>query len=339
MRFLIVGFGFMGQTHCGNLLKMPGCEVAGIVDPVPPLERLRTVKGNLPTVSVDAEAVKKIPHCTDLDAALETLEADAAVICLPTFLHEKGTLAALARGLHVFVEKPFALTEESCRRMIGLAAEKKLLIAVGYVVRASSVYAFLRETAASGRLGRLKFLQLRRTTGFPAWGNWKDPATVAAVGGSLFDLVSHDIDFARFVLGEPEKITVDPFVSGEFDGNYTAAAMHYKQTLVSVEGGFVTPPGFPFSSSYRAFFEKGTLTGDSEGRCLEYDPYGRCHAVDVPPCDPYFEEMRRFADAVSGKGDPVCTGVDAAKTVCCCNEIRRQLAEWENDREPYSKRS
>ena len=331
MRFLIVGFGFMGQTHCGNLLKMPGVEVSGIVDPVAPLERLQTVKGNLQTVSLSADAVGQIPHYTDLDQALNSVKADAAVICLPTFLHESGTLAALKHNLHVFVEKPFALTGEACRNMIDLAAEKKRLIAVGYVVRKSPVYSFLQQTAASGRLGKLKFLQLRRVTGIPTWGNWSDPATLNAVGGALFDLVSHDIDFARFMLGEPEKITVDPFVSSEFGGNYTSALMHYKQTLVSIEGGFVTPSCFPFGCSYRAFFENGTLTGDSAGNCLEYDSAGQCHAAEVDVCDPYFEEMRSFADAVSGRGELICSGSDAARTVWCCNEIRRLLAESKVD--------
>lgn len=45
-RVLVIGFGFMGQTHAGNLLKNPNAELAGIVDPCDPAERLRTIKGN-----------------------------------------------------------------------------------------------------------------------------------------------------------------------------------------------------------------------------------------------------------------------------------------------------
>jgi len=324
---IVLGFGFMGQTHCGNLLKMPDVRVAGIVDPVEPLERLRTVKGNLQTVALDADAVRAIPHFTDPEEALTCVSPHAAVIALPTFLHESGALAALRHGAHVFVEKPFALTEEACRAVLECAQEKNLLTAVGYVVRKSPVYAFLQKIAAEGRLGKLKFLQLRRMTGVPTWGSWSDPATVKAVGGALFDLLSHDIDFARFVLGEPEKITVDPFVGRAFGGDYTSAALHYPQTLVSIEGGFVTPPGFPFFSGYRAFFEEGTLVGDHTGLCREYDRTGQCRTPEMPVCDPYFEEMRCFIDAVSGRGKVVCGGADAARTVRCCSVIRRQLEE------------
>lgn len=326
MRFVIVGFGFMGQTHCGNLLRMPDAEVVGIVDPIDPLMRLRTVKGNLQTVSLSADDVSRIRHFTELDEALSLLKPDAAVICLPTFLHETGVLAALEYHAHVFVEKPFSLTDDSCRRMLDSAAANGRIIAVGHVVRKVPEYAYLRETAASGRLGKLKFLQLRRITGIPNWGNWSDPSAVNAAGGALFDLVSHDIDFARCVLGETGNITVDPVLCREFNGNYIAAQLHYPECLVSVEGGFVTPSGFPFSCGYRAFFEKGTLIGDSSGICREYSLAGEEIPVDPDRQDPYFAEMSEFMKAVSGEAVSFCSGSDAAGTVKYCNVIREKLA-------------
>ncbi len=330
MRFAVVGFGFMGQTHCGNLLKMPDVEVVAIVDPVSPVERLQTVKGNLQTVSICENDVCKIPHYTDLETALKETSPDAAVICLPTFLHCSGTLAALKHGVHVFVEKPFALTGKECSSMLECAESADRLIAVGYVVRLIPEYAYLQETVAGGRLGKLKFLQLRRITGVPAWGNWSDPATVKAVGGALFDLTSHDIDFARFILGEPENITVDPLLCREFNGNYTSAVLHYPGCRVSVEGGFVTPSSFPFFSGYRAFFEKGTLTGDHAGNCCEYDLQGRVKQVELEQKDPYFSEMRYFVNAVEGKSEVICSGADAAKTVACCNRIKQLISGGEN---------
>ncbi|MBO7329327.1 MAG: Gfo/Idh/MocA family oxidoreductase [Lentisphaeria bacterium] len=327
MKLIIVGFGFMGQTHCGNLLKMPGTEVVGIVDPVAPLTRLQTVKGNLQTVSLSADDVSRIRHYTDLDTALCELQADAAVICLPTFLHESGTLAALNHKLHVFVEKPFSLTEDSCKKMLDTAENNGCLIAVGHVVRKVPEYSFLHECVTSGRLGALKFLQLRRLTGIPGWGNWSDHEMVNAVGGALFDLVSHDIDFTRYLLGECKNITVDQTLCREFNGNYIAAQLHYPGTLVSIEGGFVTPSAFPFYCGYRAFFEKGTITGDSNGVCHEYSLTGEKIAVDLKKQDPYFEEMADFVNAVSHNSSVVCSGSDAAKTVMYCNLIRKKISD------------
>ena len=44
LKILIVGFGFMGQTHAGNILQDPEAELAGIVDCNPPDERLRVIR-------------------------------------------------------------------------------------------------------------------------------------------------------------------------------------------------------------------------------------------------------------------------------------------------------
>ena len=81
-RVLVIGFGFMGQTHAGNLLKNPNAELAGIVDPCDPAERLRTIKGNKATVTITPESVAGVPHYHDMDEALRGCGADAAVIAL-----------------------------------------------------------------------------------------------------------------------------------------------------------------------------------------------------------------------------------------------------------------
>lgn len=98
-----------------------------------------------------------------------------------------------------------------------------------------------------------------------------------ASGGALFDLVSHDIDFARYCLGEPDSITPDPVLCREMNGNLIAAVLHYPGNNVFVEGGFVTPSHFPFRRNYTAYFENGTLISDAPGDFREIArPAGRC---------------------------------------------------------------
>ena len=57
MKTKVVVFGFMGQTHVGSLLKMPDAELACIVDPVDPEERLSTIAGNCATERFSPEAI------------------------------------------------------------------------------------------------------------------------------------------------------------------------------------------------------------------------------------------------------------------------------------------
>lgn len=167
-RVLVIGFGFMGQTHAGNLLKNPNAELAGIVDPCDPAERLRTIKGNKATVTITPESVAEVPHYHDMDEALHGCGADAAVIALPTKLHYGSVMKALECGCHVMVEKPFSIDCAECESMIRKAAEQKRVLAVGYVVRHMREYEMLRETVKSNRLGRLRYMSLSRYTGIPA---------------------------------------------------------------------------------------------------------------------------------------------------------------------------
>jgi predicted dehydrogenase len=326
LRIIIVGFGFMGQTHSGNLLKNPLAEVAGIVDPCSPAERLATIKGNNATVFINGKDVEQIPHYPTLEEALALANADAAIIALPTKLHCSAVVQCLEAGLHVMVEKPFSIDCKECDRMLETARKKTKLLAVGHVVRFMKEYVFLRDTILSGRLGKLQYMTLSRFTGLPTWGNWADPEFFKASGGALFDLVSHDIDFIRFCLGEPESIFVHPLLCNEFNGNQISAVMQYPDVNVGIDGGFITPPAFPFQRGFHAFFEKGTISSPVPGSCREITLDGTIREEDFSDDNPYYTETDNFLKAISSNDiSKICTGNDAARTIYCCHTISEQI--------------
>ncbi len=327
LRFLVIGFGFMGQTHAGNLLRNPRAELAGIVDPCSPIERLASIRGNKDTVRLTPEEIRDVRHYASMEEAFAESGADAVIIALPTKLHCDAVVMSLEHGCHVMVEKPFSIHPEECEKMCALAAEKKKVLSVGYVVREMKEYQRLRDTVRSGRLGKLNFLSLSRITGVPAWGNWRDPEFIKASGGALFDLVSHDVDFARYCLGEPGEILADRVLCREFHGNMVQAVLRYPGWDVRVEGGFVSPPTFPFRRNYTAYFEEGTLLSDAPGDYREITKEGirtECFADD----NPYYTETDRFISAVlTGDTSGICTGEDACRSVQCCHRIAGKLQQ------------
>jgi len=325
LRFLVIGFGFMGQTHAGNLLRNPRAELAGIVDPCSPFERLASVRGNRDTVRLTPEEIRDVPHYPSMEKALAESGADAAIIALPTKLHCDAVVRSLEHGCHVLVEKPFAIQLEECAKMCALAKAKGKVLAVGYVVREMKEYQRLRETVRDNRLGKLTFLSMSRITGMPAWGNWRDPEFIKASGGALFDLVSHDLDFARCCLGEPGEILADPVLCREFHGNMIQAVLRYPGCDVKVEGGFVSPSTFPFRRSYTAYFEKGTLLSDAPGDCREITEEG-IRTEFFADDNPYDTEVDHFISAVqTGDISGICTGEDACRSIQCCHRIAGQL--------------
>ena len=78
---------------------------------------------------------------------------EAVSITLPTFLHPEYTLAALAAGKHVLVEKPMALTVEACDTMIEAAQRADRILMVAHVLRFWPEYQALVELVQVGELG------------------------------------------------------------------------------------------------------------------------------------------------------------------------------------------
>ena len=324
IRVIVIGFGFMGQTHAGSLLKMQNTELAGLVDPVDPKERLQSITGNRATERVSSEEIGSIRHFRSLDEALSASCADAAIIALPTKLHHDAVIQCLKAGLHVMVEKPFAISLRECDLMVQTAGETKKLLAVGYVVRWMKEYQFLKQAIQSGRLGKLKYLKLSRITGVPNWGNWNDPEFIRASGGSLFDLVSHDIDFARFCLGEPNQIEAAKDL-GRDQFKMISSVMRFREADAVIEGGFVTPSGYPFGRTYAAYFESGTLVSSELGKVTEYRKDGT-QTHDFLPDNPYLSEVQDFIRAIkTGDSSRICTGKDARETIKCCTRIAEEI--------------
>lgn len=326
LKILIVGFGFMGQTHAGNILQDSEAELVGIVNCNPPDERLRVIRGNTDSVSICSDDVAEIPHYTDMTEAFEKAKADACIIALPTKLHFPAVMNALEHRLHVMVEKPFAIREEECRIMVNAAKKAGKILAVGYVMRHSPEALRLREYIQKKTLGELKFMMLKRIAGMPDWGDWGKPEFIRESGGALFDLMSHDVDFVRFALGEPENVSAEPLAGEWFGSNLISVALHYPRCRVLLQGGFVTPSGYPFRKGYDAWFENGTLQSFGSRSCR------LIRGSDVLPekmdeaCNSYFEELHGFVKAIlDWDMSGICPGEDASKTIALCHKIAEKI--------------
>ena len=98
-------------AHVPDLRKTGRAEVAAIARRNP--ERLARMQE---TLQVDRAF-------TDWRQMLDQADLDAVIVCTPHDAHTEPTLAALARGLHVLVEKPMALRSLDARAMIEAAEE------------------------------------------------------------------------------------------------------------------------------------------------------------------------------------------------------------------------
>ncbi|MEZ5349116.1 MAG: Gfo/Idh/MocA family oxidoreductase [Microthrixaceae bacterium] len=92
--------------------------------------------------------------------------ADYAIITTGDTHHVEPALLALAAGYHVLLEKPMALDEADCMRIVDAAEAADRTVAVCHVFRHSHVFAALGEIVASGELEDVTSIQLSENVAF-----------------------------------------------------------------------------------------------------------------------------------------------------------------------------
>ncbi|MFZ5912199.1 MAG: Gfo/Idh/MocA family protein [Chloroflexota bacterium] len=132
-------------------------------------------------------------------------EVDALVIGTPNFLHAPQAIAALKAGVHVLVEKPMAMNAREAEKMLEASARSGATLMVAHCWRFDEDVNWLK--AQSQKLGKII-----RTKGYGVhthWGpsGWFTQKELAG-GGALADMGIHALDTARFLLGDPQPVSV-----------------------------------------------------------------------------------------------------------------------------------
>ena len=103
------------------------------------------------------------------------------------------------------MKKPVALTKEEGELLLATQKETGAKAQVGQVVRICDEYVWLKEAADKKEYGEIRTAVFRRLSAPAtwAWEGWLDDA--ARSGSMALDLHVHDVDFMRYLMGEPEN--------------------------------------------------------------------------------------------------------------------------------------
>lgn len=130
------------------------------------------------------------------DAALDGV--DGVVLATPNHLHAEQALAAAARGVHVFVEKPIADTLAAGERMRDACARAGVALLVGHELRRLGAARKAKELVDAGALGTVVLAEANFSLASPvAPGSWKSGGR----GTPLVQLGVHHADTLAYLLG------------------------------------------------------------------------------------------------------------------------------------------
>ena len=200
----VLGAGRMGRVHVRNLGAIPNANVIVVADPdAEAAERGR-------------ELARARRSSADPMEALHDPDVDAVVIVTPTTTHASLIEAALRAGKAVWSEKPIAQDLAETTRIVDLWRASGVPVQLGFMRRFDPAYQRAKRLIDSGELGRVEqFRALSRDT-FPPSLEY-----LLGCGGSFLDMSVHDLDLARFLVGEVEE--VHAWASVLFDDRFAKA--------------------------------------------------------------------------------------------------------------------
>lgn len=176
------GAGRIGSIHAANVAAS-GARLAYVVD-----------------VNRDAASALAKRHgaqVAEADAALADPAVDAVIIASSTDTHADLIERAAKAGKKIFCEKPVDLTLARVDRCVAAVKAAGMPVLMGFNRRFDPNFAALKQAIDAGRIGTVEMVQITSRDPSPP-----PPAYVKVSGGLFRDMMIHDFDMARFLLGE-----------------------------------------------------------------------------------------------------------------------------------------
>jgi oxidoreductase len=204
VRTVVVGLGWVArEVWLPRLLKHPGFELVGVVEPRPEaVARAAAAFGQVPVYRKATEV--PLDH------------ADLVFILTPNHTHEQVADWFLRHGLTVFLEKPAGVSQRELDLLEAAASEGGGTLVLSAAARYRSDVTALHRLVADGTLGTPRIAELSwvRARGIPSSGWFTDRGM--AGGGALIDLGWHVIDVAHYLWGISAPQTASAFASADF---------------------------------------------------------------------------------------------------------------------------
>jgi UDP-N-acetylglucosamine 3-dehydrogenase len=215
----VVGYGAFGRHHARNLAALEEAALIGVVDPDPEA-RADAERAGL-TAFADVEGL--------LAAGIE-----AAVVAVPTALHEAAADPLIDASCALLVEKPLASDLAAAQRIIARCRRAGVPLMAGYVERYNPAVVALCAFVRAGHLGRIVAMSAKRVGVLP-------PRVRRA--NVLIDIGVHDLDVVALITGGPLKLLVargGMAVSND-ELDYATLAVESAGCAVSLEVNWITP--------------------------------------------------------------------------------------------------
>ena len=253
-KIAILGLGRIGRMHAEILShRIDGIDVTLLFDAYE--QSAQSVGTQL-----------NIPVASSLDEVFDS-NVDAVAICTSTDTHAELVIASAEAGKAIFLEKPVSLHLPDVDRALAAVSSASVPLQVGFNRRFDPAHAAVQQAVASGQVGEVQLVKITSRDPQPP------PIEYVKVSGGIFlDMMIHDFDMARFVVGSEvvqvyatAAVRVDPAIGEVGDADTAVVVLtHEDGTITSIDNSRQAVYGY--DQRVEVFGSKGMARSENPRR-------------------------------------------------------------------------
>ena len=309
IRIGLLGAGRIGQVHAHAVSSVPTAKLVAIADPLS--AAAKTVQD---TYGCDIRTIKQILVSDDIDAV---------IICTPTDTHADLIEQFARAGKAIFCEKPVDLDLERVQACLAVIDETQATLMVGFQRRYDPDFQALRAAIDTGQIGDVEMVTLiSRDPSAPPYDY------IDRSGGIFRDMMIHDFDVARWMLGEEietvqaaASVLTDPEIGnrGDFDSaNAILRTASGKQCTITNSRRAT----FGYDQRIEVHGSAGSVAADNHHQSrvtiANENGYTRPPLLDFfmsRYVEAYASEIKHFVDCVTNHAQPRTSGHDGLMSI------------------------
>ncbi len=319
-----IGGGGVAVGHLKALAQIEGVQAVAMADLSAELLKARCAEYNL-------------TPCADHRELLGLVDA-VFLVTPPTFRREPIVAAAEA-GVHVYCEKPMALTTEDADAMIGAAERAGIVLQIGLNPRYDPRTRKMVELAQAGDLGDLVYcwdhqVIFRPDASWAAKSEARDAWRLSrqSSGGRIFEFCSHKLDWMVAVGGEPESIygraaSVSPTLRKSDMDDTDLALITFKNGGYAQLELCMSPHGIPRHKSGIMGARASVETDGSDTLLLRRADSETVSEIVLDP--PRQDKQRHFFDCIRTGARPKTDGHTGRTNLALCLGFNRSAQTGE----------
>lgn len=305
----VIGCGRIGMVHSRNAAAHAELDLRYVADAV--------------ETSARSAASAFGGQVASVDAIMADPMVKGVIICSPTPTHADLIEQAAQAGKAIFCEKPIDLDAARARACVAEVERRQVKLLLGFNRRFDRDFGLLRKRLKEGEIGAVEMIHITSRDPSPP-----PPAYVGSSGGLFRDMMIHDLDMARWLLGEEVETVctaasaiIDPAIGAQGDvdsaivtlrtasgklcviSNSRRAVYGYDQRIeVHGSDGLLQADNSRVSNVRIA-----RQAGESSDRLEDFFVERYAFA--------YRSEMAHFADVIHGRAEPMVSGIDGVRAL------------------------